>query len=358
MTMARRTIVDEESEGVYHCTIRSVRRAFLCGKDRYSGKDYSHRKQWVRDRLEWLSKAFAIDVLAYSVMCNHVHTVVQNRPDLAAGWSAEDVARRWLTAWSTSVLATKQRMAPTQAQVDEIVNDAARVSELRRRLSSISWFMKMLNEFIARRANQEDECTGRFWEGRFKSQRLLDEAAVLTCMVYVDLNPVRARMVNTLTDPQFTSAYERIQTRQAREHLELLQDHVKSGRPLTPAQQAIHDEEMLQLRRGNWLFRVDAPGSPLTSISEEAYLELLDWTGREVRADKPGCIPPEIAPILTELQIRTERWVSTVNRYGSLFYHVAGSVERIAQAARSMGRRWLCGMTSSRQVFGLTANTT
>ena len=84
--------------------------------------------------------------------------------------------------------------------------DGEQLAERRRRLSSLSWFMRCLAEPIARQANRKDGCTGRFLEGRTKCQRLLDEAAVLACSVYVDLNPIRAEVVTTPETSADTSA--------------------------------------------------------------------------------------------------------------------------------------------------------
>lgn len=351
MTVPRSSIVDESSVGFFHCMTRCVRRAFLCGFDSYTGRDFSHRQAWVRDRVKWLSQAFAVDVFAYAAMSNHLHLVVSNRPDLASAWSTAEVARRWLTLFPRQ--ATQTGGEPTQADIESIANDPARTTELRKRLSSISWFMRLLNQHIARRANIEDDCKGRFWEGRFKCQRLLDEAAILTCMAYVDLNPIRAQMVQSLTEPQFTSAYERIRAAQARRTLDCMQNEIPAAcqGTLTAAQEALQQQEEKIIQAAAWLSSISGPGSPLSSISEETYLDLLDWTGREVRADKPGTLPSHLEPLLTQLDINAQRWSTTVSRYGSLFFHVAGRIERMAEAAGQMGRRWLRGISASREAF-------
>ena len=95
MTKARHTVVKEGREGTYHCMARCVRRAFLCGYDEFSGKDYEHRKEWIRLRLKELAGVFAVDFCDYAVMSNHLHVILRNRPDWVESWSNEEVATRW-----------------------------------------------------------------------------------------------------------------------------------------------------------------------------------------------------------------------------------------------------------------------
>jgi REP element-mobilizing transposase RayT len=354
MTVARSDIVDDSASGVYHCVARCVRRAFLCGQDPYTGRNYEHRKAWVQDRLRTLAESFGLDVFAYAVMSNHLHVVVRNRPDLAAHWSKHDVARRWLQIFPRNRSSDGTPLKPNDVEMRHITSDPARVTELRSRLSSISWFMRSLNEHIARRANHEDECRGRFWEGRFKCQALLDEAAMLTCMAYVDLNPVRAKLAESLEDACFTSALDRIQARQGRQRVRRArQRRQEQDEWLSPRQEALYRKELARSRQARWLAKLDAVDSPLAHVTEAFYLDLLDWTGRQLRADTPGAIPCHIAPVLDQLRINTDRWADTVDRYGSLFSRIAGRFESMAHAARAIGQRWLHGIATSREVFAL-----
>ncbi|MFT6919921.1 MAG: REP element-mobilizing transposase RayT [Cognaticolwellia sp.] len=193
MTTARKQLISLADTPYYHCISRCVRRAYLCGKDKTTGQDYEHRRGWVEDKLLALSQVFSIGVCAYAVMSNHTHMVIFIDENTAKAWSKKEVIERWHQLFKGTLL-TRQyyRGEPLADYLQETLTNT--MEEYRSRLMDISWFMRLLNESIARQANQEDNCTGRFWEGRFKSQALLDEAALAACMAYVDLNPVRAKM--------------------------------------------------------------------------------------------------------------------------------------------------------------------
>jgi hypothetical protein len=262
-----------------------------------------------------------------------------------------------------------------------ITSDPEKLAERRRRLSNVSWFMRCLCEPIARVANKEDECTGRFWEGRFKCQRLLDESAILACSVYVDLNPVRAGIAATPQTSDFTSAQDRIQGEQQRQQPELASDD--SSRPTKKAQRA-GKQTPSQTRRGkqpgpqsavqpdHWLSPVElakelpTPESAPTKSGARAartsdkgflpmslsqYLKLLDWTGRQTHRGKPGAIPAELSPILTGVGISTDTWVETVMNFGRWFHRAAGRVQSLADEASRRSQHWLQGVSHSRQAF-------
>ncbi|WP_410489475.1 transposase, partial [Aeromonas caviae] len=195
MTIARSRQISLQDTPYYHVVSRCVRRAFLCGEDAHSGQSYEHRRQWVVDKLGQLSRLFAIGVCAYAVMSNHYHLVLKVESDTAANWSEREVAERWAALFQWPLLVRRwyqgeSLIEPELAVVQQLIG------QWRERLHSISWFVRLLNENLARQANREDGCKGHFWEGRFKSQALLTESALLACMAYVDLNPIRAAIAD------------------------------------------------------------------------------------------------------------------------------------------------------------------
>src|SRR5688500_12340933 len=178
MTRRRSALISLETTPYYHCISRCVRRAFLFGLDPVSGKSLNHRKPWLVERFKLLSDVFAINIAAYAVMSNHYHLVLHVDHVRAQAWSDAEVVTRWTRLYRGPKLA--QRYLAEQALSDEELQRMNRfITEWRSRLYSISWFMSCLNYYIALRANKEDGCTGRFWQGRFTSQALLDEIALL-----------------------------------------------------------------------------------------------------------------------------------------------------------------------------------
>ncbi len=297
MTRPRKALISLADTPYYHIISRCVRRAFLCGVDDYSGRSYEHRRQWVVDRIRLLSSLFAIDVCAYTVMSNHYHLVLKLCPEQVEGLNDDDVMDRWCALFKGPLLIQRYRngedlKAFEQATVSDIVN------VWRSKLASISWFMRCLNQPIARQANLEDKCTGKFWESRFNSQALKNEEALLSSMAYVDLNPVRAGMADTPDNSAYTSIRERLQ-------------------PEFDLQQAINDQtecgDLLDFKPSlkplllfeNRLVNELQSGIP---FNLEEYLSLVDWTGRIIRTDKRGHIDNALPPILDRLQITLDQW--------------------------------------------------
>jgi len=215
------------------------------------------------------------------------------------------------------------------------------IATWRSRLMDISWFMRCLNESIAREANKEDNCKGRFWEGRFKSQALLDETALLTCMMYVDLNPVRAGINDTLEGSDFTSIQERLFGFAQRRKTKA----VKSKTSGTKNETSV---VLLPFKGGTTLKNETQKGLP---FSLQDYFELIDWTGRAIRGDKKGAIPADVLPILQKLGVKEVEWVDNVNHFGRRFYRVAGAVEAMRQYSDKIGQWWMQGMGCARRLY-------
>ena len=312
----------------FHLINRCVRRTYLCGKDRRSGKDYSHRKEWIRERLEELAGIFALDVLSFAVLSNHLHVVVRTRPDVVQTWSDDEVAQRWWRLFPQRRNTDGTPAEPTEFELNAIRNDSNGLKAKRGRLKDISWFMRCLAEPIARRGNKDDRVSGRFWEGRFRAQLLLDETAIAACMAYVDLNPIRAGIAATPETSDFTSVKERIEDRAAATDVSTpdAQDvRIEHGEKagwlapiaLQPPRKKVREKPSTR-RTGN---------KGCLSMTLDQYLKLLDWTGRQIRKDKVGVIPRECGPILERLECSAETWVDFVRNFRKRFRNEAGLAE-------------------------------
>ena len=308
----------------YHCISRCVRRSFLCGTDHTTNKNYSHRKEWIVERLALLSKTFAIDVCAYAAMSNHLHLVLKINEPLAQGWSDETVIQHWEQLFLIPVLVEHYQNGECNSEAEQ-KRAQETIQLFRERLTDISWFMRCLNEHIARKANAEDHCTGRFWEGRFKSQALLDEQAILSCMIYVDLNPVRADICKTLESSEHTSIKQRI-------------------------------EQITETANSTATVKLSSfIGSSLKkngiAFALKDYLELADWTGRIVREDKRGSIDASTPGILQKLQLDEDTWMETVQGYSKGFHSFVGPEEQLKSLCQKQKRHWVRGINACRKLF-------
>ena len=388
---ARSQIVEPAVVGIYHCVNRCVRRAFLCGEDAHAGRSFEHRREWIRQRLETLAGLFAVEVLGFCVMANHLHVILRIRPDLARQWDDEAVARRWWQLFPQRRDDRGEPLPPEAHDLRAFMADPMFLAERRSRLACLSWFMRCLSEPIARRANREDGCTGRFWEGRFKSQALLDEAAVLAGSIYVDLNPIRAGIAATPETSEFTGAFERIVARQAEQAEIAAADGM--GPVALPHQATDASRRSPADARAGWLSPIElietpgtetpgteTPGTLASSdlsgdvrkkieapsgdfprrasdqgflpLLRDDYLQLLDWTGRQMRHGKSGTIPSQLAPILERLHVNAANWCDTVTQFGRWFHRAVGSAANLRRFAQHRGRRWLHGVSRGELAFG------
>ncbi|QYJ86817.1 transposase [Shewanella mesophila] len=311
MPRPRRTQISLEDTPYYHCCSRVVRRAFLCGDDAYSGKNYDHRRSWIESLLFELAAAFAIDVAAFAVMSNHLHVVLRIDIETANRWTDREVLEQWHKLFNGDDL-TRKFTKGELVEPHEVVKLKHTIAIYRSRLCDISWFMRCLNEPIARQANQEDNCMGRFWEGRFKSQALLDEGAVLACMAYVDLNPIRAKMAATPEQSEHTSVQLRIQA-------------------------ALKGEQPKKLLPFIGNERDNQPNGIAFSLTD--YLELVDDTGRNIRDDKRGAISEKSANVLTRLNIPHENWVKLISEFGQFFHGPVGTLQALTHYCEHLEKR-------------------
>ena len=349
--LSRAEIFDPSEIVAVHTMARTNRRCFLMGDDQFTGKNFDHRKRWIEDKLKHLAANFGIDLLAFSCLSNHFHLVLRSRPDVVKTWDDTEVARRW---WSLcpqrkmkSEIDGKQNwvpVEPTEWDLNSIRNDPVKLAVVRSRLSNISWWMRLLCQHIALRANgEEGKGLGRFWQSRFKAVRILDEESLLACAAYVDLNPIRAALAETLEASDYTSVQRRITS---------LKENVAANHDSNAVITAT-----ITNRADDFLspISIDEMDDPLSSrpsrngnrcsdkgflaLSEAEYLTILDWIARNTVAGKRGQTPVGTPPVFERLGIDAQEWSRMVKNFGRTFKNVAGKPTSIEQARSLKSRR-------------------
>ena len=340
--LAREELFSPDEIACVHVMNRAVRRCFLMGDDPVTGKNFDHRKQWLEKKIEIHAAYFGIDLLGFAIMSNHFHLVLRSRPDVVETWDDAEVARRWFMLCPQRKNADGSAKEPTRAEINSIATDADKVRKIRRRLSNISWWMRLLCQYVGQRANRETGESGRFWESRFRSVRLLDESALLACVAYVDLNPIRAQLAETIEASDFTSAKKRLESLLlGAKRGAASQPHgadrstASPDRSLTPVQLDERSDQVGPTPSSNG-FRCSEKG--FLNMTATEYLEFLDWTARCIVPGKRGSTPQHAPPILERVGLQPSVWLALVSNFGKLFHNVAGEPHEIGRA-RSRRRK-------------------
>lgn len=328
-----------------------------------SGKNFDHRKRWLVTRIKQLSAQFAIDVCAYAVMSNHYHLVLHVNQDDASSWTDEEVIRRWTDLFPRNGALVETLLKNNSSKaVQKQLN--LKVALWRKRLTDISWFMRCVNETVARNANREDQCSGRFWEGRFKSQALLDEKALVTCMAYVDLNPIRAGLAATIESSDFTSVQERLINHAKRVKNRSYSQHrlltSKAAEHLVGHQSGPKQAKLIDLAE------INKPSHSSASISSRSYLTLLEVTAQAISLGfsqqiEAKRVLDDHRNTLSEFGVNSDVWLSSVRDFHKYYSVAAGSEESLRKYHETRiqsgvdfkhPHKWIRGIKSARSIYG------
>jgi hypothetical protein len=259
--------------------------------------------------------------------------------EVAQGWSDEDVVRRWGRLFPPRDK-SRRPIAVTDEWVQWRLSDPEWVASMRERLQDLGWFMKCLKEPLARLANKQDKTRGTFFEGRFKSVAVLDEEALLTIGVYIDLNPVAAKIAETPETSDYTSIKQRLDHAEAQGKTAELEaanaGSVAGSRAAAGVEESlwlcpIEDRRELDSRREGMI----------SGFSLGSYIKLADYTARLLREGKAS-ISAELAGIFERLGYSAESWRAQIknlrgDRLVGRFF--AASREKLQEIGKRLGVR-------------------
>ena len=328
MGQSRASQISTKDTPYYHITSHVVRNNLLCGINSINNIDYGSRKQWVIDRIKFLSSFFAIDVAGYSIEVDEYHMVIYINEAITKSWSIDEVYDHWSAIYNPKPI-LKRWKNKELIEASEIQMALTMLEECRNKLSNISLFMQNLNQYIARRANKEDGCKGHFWEGRFKSYALLDETALVTCMSHLDLNHVIEKEPDLVEEPEFRSIYERTHG-----YLNKNENFIKKSEEIKPLISFLGNDATTHISK-NKIIQTD---EPVINIKLNDYLELLDWTNKIQQDEEIICIETEKPGLLIELGFSVEDWIELANDFGNEFKCAVGTIAELEDYSINTGK--------------------
>ena len=321
MRIPRKQQYDQDDPPWLRCISRCVRKSFLCGDK------YDHRRVWLEKRIEILAQLYHTDVTAYAIMENHFHIVMRPNVEKVAAMSDVEVANAWLSAMRP--MKSDGTYTPVNiVSIDNAVADIEKIQLWRKRIGKVSWFMAALKAPLSRMANKEDNCSSHFWEGRYKSIPLLDRAALISCTVYVDLNPIRAGAADNIQNAQHTSIRKRAAAYAAQHSLEITSKCHTAAHKVIDQQNELHEI----IKTSKWLTSITTASTEnngLTpGISIEQYIQLIDMTARSF-TNKTKQLHPQAQSTLTELNLNTETWMKSMSRPKNFIGRVIGNAQSL-----------------------------
>jgi hypothetical protein len=278
------------SAGIWHITSRCVRRERLL--------EGPGCREWLSERLASWLEVLAVDLLGYALMGNHVHLVVRTRPDVAHGWSITEVRRRWFASMTVSDGAPSVPAVPGPAMV------ARAVAQARLELAHPRMMLRAVKEGFARRLNRVQGASGHVWESRYHDVAVVDAGGVLACLVYVDLNPLRAGLVTDPAASTFCSARHRIAVDRRAADAALAAKLCRVG--------------------GHPLLDVDGAPRGAWSWDAKALAELTATTATIIQG-KATNLPPWAEAIMPRLGISREAWSTGMSKPGTISGNVIGA---------------------------------
>ena len=358
----RSEIFSPNEQAIVHVMNRCVRKCFLFEHDPETGENYGHRHRMFEKELEKAASGFAIDLLSYAIMDNHFHLILRNRPDILEQWTDLDVIKHWHILCPIFKDEEGQPIPnPSKYALELAAQDTEQVATWRSRLSDISWFMKLVSERIAKWCNAEDGITGHFWAKRFKGVLLLDERAILTCSMYVDLNRIQAELAQSIESSDYTSIQRRLQAFAIRTSMQKAMAETFGDQSDTCTVTAVVIDEneseipdATQPESASVKSLPDAHLSPINidekndpigphlsrsrsrcsdkgflPITQDKYIELLRWTTDQLRQRKDGRKFDDSPTTLNELHLEPDVWCKLVTEFTDMFFVVAGMPESI-----------------------------